>query len=99
MEFTTYVRRPFVVQAVEVTTANIAEVATLVGELNEKRDGTPYIMVNPELVPNVERVYPGYYMTKMGDNVRCYSRRVFREQFMEKNEENRGLFDYVEHGL
>lgn len=99
MEFATYVRRPFVVQAVEVTTANIAEVAVLVGELNEKRDGTPYIMVNPELVPNVERVYPGYYMTKMGDNVRCYSRRVFREQFMEKNEQNLTLFDYVEHGL
>jgi len=86
MHFTTFVRKPFSVKAVEVTTENIAEIAKYVGDLKEKEDGTPYILVDQRMVPNVERVYPGFYMTKMGENVRCYSRRIFREQFTEQND-------------
>jgi hypothetical protein len=33
MEFTQYVRKPFVVEAVEVTVENMAEVAKYVGEM------------------------------------------------------------------
>jgi hypothetical protein len=86
MEFTTFVRKPFVVEAVEVTAENIAEVAKYVGDLREKEDGTQYILVDRRLVPNVLRVYLGFYMTKMGENVRCYSRKIFREQFVEKDD-------------
>jgi hypothetical protein len=85
MQFTTFVRKPFVVEAVEVTKDNISEVAKYVGDLRQKEDGTPYILVDPRLVPNVPdifRVYPGFFMTKMGENVRCYSRKIFTEQFM-----------------
>jgi hypothetical protein len=82
MNFTTFVRKPFVVDAVEVTAENISEVAKYVGDLREKEDGTPYILVDRRLVPNVFRVYPGFFMTKMGENVRCYSRKIFREQFI-----------------
>jgi hypothetical protein len=82
MNFTTFVRKPFVVDAVEVTAENIAEVAKYVGDLREKEDGTPYILVDRRLVPNVFRVYPGFFMTKMGENVRCYSRKIFKEQFI-----------------
>lgn len=82
MNFTTFVRKPFVVDAIEVTAENIAEVAKYVGDLREKEDGTPYILVDRRLVPNVFRVYPGFFMTKMGENVRCYSRKIFREQFI-----------------
>jgi hypothetical protein len=87
MEFQTFVRKPFVVEAVEVTTANIAEVAKYVGDLREKEDGTPYILVDRRLVPNVFRVYPGFFMTKMGENIRCYSRKIFKEQFTEMDAE------------
>ena len=83
MEFTTFVRKPFVVQAVEVTADNIEEVAKYIGDVREREDGTKYILVDGRLVPNVERVYPGFFMTKMGENVRCYSRKIFREQFVE----------------
>lgn len=86
MEFTTYVRKPFVVEAVEITKENIADVAKYVGDLREKEDGTPYILVDRRLVPNVFQVFPGFYMTKMGENVRCYSRKIFRDQFMVKDE-------------
>jgi len=86
MHFTTFVRKPFVVEAVEVTVDNIEEVAKYVGDLREKEDGTKYILVDRRLVPNVFRVYPGFFMTKMGENVRCYSRKIFKEQFVEEDE-------------
>jgi hypothetical protein len=82
MELTQYVRKPFVVDAVEITAENIEEVAQYVGDLKHREDGTPYILVDRRLVPNVYKVYIGFFMTKMGENVRCYSRRIFKEQFM-----------------
>lgn len=81
MDFKTFVRKPFTVEAVEVTKENIEELAPLIGTLRSKDDGTPYIQVDRRLVPNIYRVYPGFWMTKMGDNVRCYSKRIFHEQF------------------
>ena len=95
MQFTTFVRKPFVVEAVEVTTENIEEVAKYVGDLREKEDGTQYILVDRRLVPNVFRVYPGFYMTKMGENVRCYSRKIFREQFVEEDEKMKPLLEFM----
>lgn len=85
MEFTEFVRKPFVVEAVEVTEENIADVAEFVGTLRTKDDGTPYIQVDRRLIPNIYRVYPGFWMTRMGDNIRCYSKRIFEEQFIEND--------------
>jgi len=96
MDFTTFVRKPFVVEAVEITTDNIEEVAKYIGDVREKDDGTKYILVDRRLVPNVEKVYPGFFMTKMGENVRCYSRKIFREQFMERTEEVQPWLDFME---
>lgn len=87
MEFTTYVRKPFTVEAVEITTENIVELAEFIGTLREKEDGTPFIEVDRKLVPNVFRVFPGYRMTKMGDNIRCYAEHIFKEQFTETTPE------------
>ena len=99
MNFTTFVRKPFVVQAIEVTPDNISEVAKYVGDLREKEDGTPYILVDHRLVPNVDRVYPGFYMTKMGENVRCYSRKIFRDQFTEQSEEIKPWVEFMNGGV
>lgn len=82
MDTVSYVRKPFTVEAVEVTTENIAEIAEIVGTLRQKDNGTPYIQVDRRLVPNIFRVYPGFWMTRMGDNIRCYSKRIFKEQFV-----------------
>lgn len=95
MEFSTFVRKPFVVEAVEVTAENIAEVAKYVGDLREKEDGTPYILVDRRLVPNVFKVYPGFFMTKMGENVRCYSRKIFKEQFTEFTDEIKPWVEFM----
>ena len=95
MDFNDYVRIPFTVEAVEVTTDNIEEIAAFVGTLQQKADGTPFIQVDKAKVPNVYRVYPGFYMTRMGDNIRCYSRRVFNEQFVRMNTEIQGAVDII----
>ena len=95
MEFTTFVRKPFIVDAVEITVDNIAEVAKYVGDLREKEDGTPYILVDQRLVPNVDRVYLGFFMTKMGENVRCYSKRIFKEQFLFQTDEIKPWVEYM----
>jgi hypothetical protein len=96
MEFTTFVRKPFVVQAVEVTAENINEVAKYIGDVREREDGTQYILVDRRLVPNVFKVYPGFFMTKMGENVRCYSRKIFREQFVEEDESIKPWVEFMD---
>lgn len=96
MEFTSFVRKPFTVEAVEITLDNIEEVAKFVGDLKEKEDGTKYILVDRRLVPNIFRVYVGFFMTKMGENVRCYSRKIFNEQFIQKTDEMTPWLDFME---
>ena len=83
MEFTTFVRKPFVVEAVEVTEDNIAEIAGHLGTLETKEDGTPYIQVERRPFLNIKEVTPGYWMTMMGNNIRCYSKLVFEKQFIQ----------------
>lgn len=96
MDFTTFVRKPFVVEAVEVTAENINEVAKYIGDVREREDGTQYILVDRRLVPNVFKVYPGFFMTKMGENIRCYSRKIFKEQFIEKTAEVQPWIDFMD---
>lgn len=92
MDFVTVVRKPFTVEAVQVTEDNIEEIASLIGTLEHKEDGSPYILVekrfgDKKFVPNIFKVYPGFWMTKMGNNTRCYSPKVFAQQFAELTEE------------
>lgn len=96
MEFTKFVRKPFVVEGLEITRENIAEVSKFIGELREVDGLAPYIIVDERYVPNVDRVYIGYFMTKMGSNVRCYSRNIFRKQFIEQTDQMRDLMDLIE---
>lgn len=84
MEFTSFVRKPFEIEAVEITPENIAEIAPLVGDLNQKGDGTPYIQVDKDKIPNMFRVYPGDFLTKMEGSFRCYARKAFYDQYIEK---------------
>lgn len=95
MEFTNFVRKPFVVEAVEITKDNISELAPFIGELKEKEDGSPYIEVNSFLIPNLERVFPGFWFTRMGDETRCYTRKIFRKQFTVVTPQIQALVDAV----
>jgi hypothetical protein len=95
LEYQDFVRKPFMVEAVQVTKENIEELSKHIGEVRKKDDGTPYIFVDKRLVPNVWKVFPGFWVTKMGDNIRCYSEKVFRQQFIENTEETEGWVRYL----
>lgn len=81
MEYTHYIRRPFEVDAVEITEDNMAEIAKLVGEIKTK-DGVTFIQLDRRVIPNVTRALVGWYLTKLDANYRCYSPNIFHEQFM-----------------
>ena len=95
METINFVRKPLIVEATEVTEENIAELAPLIGTLKEKDDGTPFIHVNRRLVPNVFRVFPGFWVTRMGDNIHCYSKRIFADQFVVADPEVLAWVEYL----
>jgi len=96
MDMTTFVRKPFKVEAVEITEENIEEIAEFVGTLQTKEDGSPYIRVDRRLVPNVFKVFPGFWMTKMGDNIRCYSKKIFEEQFVKNAPDIEEWVDFMD---
>ena len=81
MQFEQFVRKPFVVQAIQITEENIEELAKFIGTLERKDDGRPYIQVDKTKVPNLFRVYPGFWMTRMGKNTRCYAENIFAKEF------------------
>lgn len=92
---TTYIRVPFEVRAVEITENNIAELAPLVGELKTTDDGASYIQASRRLVGNEYKIWPGFFITRVNDRYRCYSRRVFDFQFEKREDE---ALDVCEHG-
>ena len=95
MEFETFVRKPFVVKAVEITEDNIEELAKFIGTLKHDEEGNPFIEVNRHKVPNIPTVHPGYWMTRMGKNTRCYAKRIFEREFVASNPQVAFLVDKI----
>lgn len=81
MDFITHRRKPFIVEAAQITEDNLEQAASLIGEVVVGEDGSSHIKINKRLVPNIHRAYVGWWITKMGDNLRCYSPKIFEEQF------------------
>lgn len=81
LDFKAYRRIPFEIEAVEITEENLEEVAKEVGEVQTKEDGTRFIKVDRRLVPGVYEVFPGFFLTRMDKKIRCYSPRIFTEQY------------------
>lgn len=85
MEFKTFIRKPFQVQAVQITSENMEEVAIMIGgriKVDESTD-IPFIQLNRQIIPNVGKAYIGWWVTQLGENFRCYATKVFHEQFDE----------------
>jgi hypothetical protein len=80
--YTEVLRRPFKVEAIEITKENIGTLSRYIGDLDQEDDGTIFILVDDRKVQHVKRVYVGYWMTRIGKQTRVYSKRVFDEQFM-----------------
>lgn len=88
MEFQPYIRKPFEVEAIEITEENIKEVSKMIGKLHFSDEGVPFIDVDPKKVPSVTRVWPGYWLTKVGNsNLRCFTKKIFNSQFQPSSDE------------
>lgn len=89
MEFNQYIRKPFSVEALEITEENFKAVAKLVGSAKTKdgtrrtKEGVEYIALDRRLIPSVRRAYVGWYLTRLGEKYRCYSPTLFNAQFIE----------------
>jgi len=90
--FTNFVRKPFCVQAVQITAENIAALAPHLGELKEK-DGELSILIDRRIVPNIKKAYINWWVTKLDDNLRCYSPKVFEKEFTTYDEAWAGYFN------
>lgn len=102
LEFTGFVRKPFMVEAVEITFENLEEVAKLIGKVDTDEDGKTIIRVDRKLMPDVYRVSPGplvvrpgFFMTRMGNHIRCYNRKVFFKQFASETPEIKDWVDFM----
>jgi hypothetical protein len=82
VEFKQFIRTPFQVEALEITEENFEEVAALIGQIRTK-DGATFIALDRRIIPNVHRASVGWFVTRLGDNYRCYAPKVFNEQFIE----------------
>lgn len=86
MEFKPYTRKPFKIQAIEITNDNLSEIADVIGEVKENQEtGTRYIAINKRVIPNLNRAYVGWYLTLLNDNFRCYSPEAFQDQFVQSD--------------
>ena len=92
--FNPFVRRPFPVEAEVITAENIDAFAKLLGELKEK-DGEKHILLDRRIIPQIKRAYIGWYVTKLDENYRCYSPKVFDREFVAMDEGWSCYFDQV----
>lgn len=81
LKFDRYVRTPFQVEAVRITEENLHEIAALIGEITTE-DGKTFITINRKIIPTMGKAFVGWYLTRSGDSLRCYSAKVFKQQFM-----------------
>lgn len=95
MDFVAYARKPFLIQVVEVTEENLEEIAEMIGSLRKHGDGTQYIRVDHKIIPGLDRVYVGWWLTKLGENIRCYSSNSFHSQFVENTPEIDEWVEYM----
>ncbi len=85
MEYTEFVRVPFLVQAVQITEENFDDIFELIGkEVKELPGGKRYILIDRRIIPNGHKAQIGGWVTSMNDKIRYYSKSAFEEQFVER---------------
>jgi hypothetical protein len=77
-----YLRKTFLVQAVEITHENMDEVARHIGVVKQDRERGRFIEIDERIVPRFKRAYAGFYVTFVGEQIRVYTRRSFHSHFV-----------------
>ena len=84
LDYQTFVRTPFKIEAVEVTDENLSHIAEMLGSkvFTDTRTGNNFIGVDNEQMPGTYRIYAGFWVTKMGHRFRAYSQQRFLKEFV-----------------
>jgi hypothetical protein len=84
LDYQTFVRTPFKIEAVEVTEENITQIAEMLGSkiYEDNRTGNTFIGVDNEQMPGIYRIYAGFWVTRMGHRFRAYSQQRFLKEFV-----------------
>lgn len=83
LQFRTFERKPFRVEAVKITEENIDEIGELIGEVRiHRRTKHKFIITNPKIVSEVGMVYIGWYLTRFKGRYRCYKPIAFEKEFI-----------------
>lgn len=77
-----YLRKTFLVTAVEITQENMEEVARHIGTVKQTKEQGRFIEVDERIVPRFKRAYAGFYVTFFGEQIRVYTRRSFFSHFI-----------------
>jgi hypothetical protein len=92
LTFTSFVRKPFTVEAIQITPENVDQIGEMLGEVKEK-DGEKFILIDRRIVPNIKKAYVGWWITKLDDNLRCYSPKVFDKEFTDFDDQWAAYFN------
>ena len=84
LDYQTFVRTPFKIEAVEVTDENLTQIAEMLGSkvFTDTRTGNNFIGVDNDQMPGIYRIYAGFWVTKMGHRFRAYSQQRFLKEFV-----------------
>jgi hypothetical protein len=94
--FTTFIRKPYKVEVFRVTDDNLDEVCEAIeGVINEK-DGVRFVKTNRRVVRNADRIWPGFYITRVGKKLLAYSPRLFHRNYVEPTEDVLGWVNFLD---
>lgn len=105
MEFTKFIRTPYVVEAVEITESNLEEVADIVGYKGvngtsnpiKEKDGLIFIALDRKVVgPTLKRAYVGHWLARFEGKYRCYVPNIFEQQFVDHMDQ--AIFNFDQDG-
>jgi len=99
-DFVPYLRRPFTVNAVQITDENIHEIVGIIGGVVRQKkedDGssTLYIRVDRRVIPNIFKAYVGFWVTQLGSQYQCYSDKAFHSNFAAMTKDAKALMTKV----
>lgn len=93
MEFAEFIRQPFKVEAVQITEENMEAICSLIGTDIVERGGKRHIRIDRKIVPLGTKAEVGSWVTRMGNKLRHYPDRIFKQQFVPMTSEWAGWFD------
>jgi hypothetical protein len=92
LEVEHFYRIPFAVKAVKITEDNIKEIASVIGTLIEKPNGS-IIKVDRRIIPHSTHAKVGSWVTVVDNNYRVFSDEAFSKVFacLDASEDVNGL--------